>query len=502
MPPEQAAGAEVDARGDVYALGAILYEVLAGAPPYRGTRAADVVELVRTTAPRPIAELAPAIPADLASIVGKSMQRDPAARYASAKSLADDLRRFAAGQLVGARRYSLGQLVARWLRRYRVVVATAAIALAITSALTVTGVLRIMREQATTGQALGLAEQRRLEAEDLVSFMLVDLSAKLCGKQLLEDVATKVADYYRSRGDATKLATTLEILAEAHVEHGRMPDAIDDMREAAGIRQGLVWQDVADGRRGSLDVSIGSYLAARDKLGLYLQRAGRADAARAEFALAVADGERLLAAHASRTARERLAWAHDRLASALLDGGDLADARAHHDRATALSDELLADAPRSVDFHFAIDLHVEYAGRVAATNPLAAAGELAAAATIAQRMPGLDPAQLAQADPAALRALVAQYRSERDDQRSALDDDRVGPPACDADNEAYLSAVGHYYMGLAAETDHDAARACSELDAAVAILDRATPLEHKPNVRAAMSAERDKYRQRLDACGR
>ena len=57
-------------------------------------------------------------------------------------------------------------------------------------------------------------------------------------------------------------------------------------------------------------------------------------------------------------------------------------------------------------------------------------------------------------------------------------------------------------MGLAAETDHDVARACSELDTAVAILDRAFPLEHKPNVRAAMAAERDKYRQRLESCGR
>jgi hypothetical protein len=357
------------------------------------------------------------------------------------------------------------------------------------------GLRRIVSEQARTEQALGLAESRRLEAEDLVSFMLVDLSAKLCGQELLEEVATKVADYYRSRGATTKRAATLEILAEAQLEHDHGQAAIDNMREAARVREAVVWRDLTDG-------SLVPYLASRDKLGLFLQHAGRAADARAAFQTAMLEGERIYAAHPSHDARERLCWAHDRLGSSLLEGGDLASARRHHARAAALTDELLLDAPRSVDWHFAVDMHVEYARRMFDTDPGTALAELARGATILAMSPDLDPEMLAKlSSPDGVRAAVARYRSERNDERSALEDDRTRPLAvCNQDNQAYLSAVGHYYMGLAAETDHDVSRGCSELASAVAILEKAAPIERKPNVKAAMTAELAKYRQNLSAC--
>jgi serine/threonine protein kinase len=91
MPPEQAAGRPVDPRADVYALGAILHYVLAGTPPQ----------------PTPLASLEPRLPPDLLAIVNKALAPDPDRRYPSAFELADDLKRFTGGQLVGARRYSL-----------------------------------------------------------------------------------------------------------------------------------------------------------------------------------------------------------------------------------------------------------------------------------------------------------------------------------------------------------------------------------------------------------
>jgi tetratricopeptide (TPR) repeat protein len=495
MPPEQAEGAAVDARADVYALGAILYEVLAGRPPYSAKHAEQVLDEVRAGPPRSIESLVPQVPVDLASIVTKSMRRDPAARYESAKSLADDLRRFEAGQLVGARQYSIGQLIARWLRRHRTVVRITGAALVVMVVVSLMGLNRIVREQARTEDALQLAEHRRLEAEELVSFMLVDLSAKLCGQELLEDVAKKVADYYRARGASTKLATALEILGEAHLAHDRIAAALDDMTEAVHIRGEVVERDPTAS-------SLSLYLAARDKLGLFLQQAHRPDQARAEFQAAVSAGERFYNRFPSREARERLCWAHDRLTNALLESGDLGGARDQHARASLLTDEVLLDHPKPVDWYFALDMHVEYSKRMFDLDPGVAFAELATAAAIAARIPGLDPTTIGDLSSAeGLRALVAQYRSQRDDERSALQDDRIGPPgACSADNQAYVSAVGHYYMGLAAQSDHDVERACSELRSAVTILQNAAPTEHKPNIKAAMEAELAKYRHNLAEC--
>ncbi|CAN5758367.1 hypothetical protein BH11MYX3_BH11MYX3_28680 [soil metagenome] len=87
MPPEQAHAVPVDERADVYALGSILYHLLAGVPPYRAKSTRELLRDVRTGPPPPISELAPAAPRDLLSIVTKAMARDPDARYPSAREL-------------------------------------------------------------------------------------------------------------------------------------------------------------------------------------------------------------------------------------------------------------------------------------------------------------------------------------------------------------------------------------------------------------------------------
>ena len=135
MPPEQAAGQPVDERGDVYALGAVLYHLLTGHAPYRGTGSAEILGKLRTGVPEPID---PAAPRDLASIVEKAMRRERAERYPSAGELVAELRRFQTGRIVEAHAYSRGELARRWLRRHRALVVGAAclvVALAGTGAL-------------------------------------------------------------------------------------------------------------------------------------------------------------------------------------------------------------------------------------------------------------------------------------------------------------------------------------------------------------------------------
>jgi hypothetical protein len=158
MSPEQAKGGAVDATADVYALGAVLYELLTGHAPYSGTSAKRMLELVQETLPTPAGALVPNLPPELVAIVGKAMARAPADRYPSARELASDLRRFQAGQLVAAHRYSLGALLGRWLRKNKSVVTIAAVAGVAVVTMGVLSVERVVEERNVAMQQRSVAQ--------------------------------------------------------------------------------------------------------------------------------------------------------------------------------------------------------------------------------------------------------------------------------------------------------------------------------------------------------
>ena len=239
MAPEQARGDEIGTHGDVYALGATLYQLLAGTPPHSGNSATAVIEKTLKAQMIPLTEIAPGAPAELVTIVNKALSAEPERRYPHAGALGEDLRRFLTGQLVAAHRYTAWQRTLRFAKKHRATLAVAVLAVVALSVLAWISVERIVHErdaantaraEAVAGkQAAEKANQELAERHDalLVSRARarIDINPtealatlkQLPAKSTALDEARAVAQAAMLRGVTWAMQSTLEVTTIAEI---------------------------------------------------------------------------------------------------------------------------------------------------------------------------------------------------------------------------------------------------------------------------------------------
>jgi formylglycine-generating enzyme required for sulfatase activity len=264
MAPEQAAGKVHDTgpAADVYALGALLYECLTGRPPFEGQQHVVLVSVLHDE-PVPPSRLAPKVPRDLETICLKCLGKEPARRYASAEALAEDLRRFQAGEPVLARPAGRLERAVKWAKRRPALAGLLGVTLLALVYITVLlGNLVVTRSDAEnkrkeaekqTAIAMGKEQEARREAEKakkardfLVSiFELSDAKGQrgtITARQILDDAEKRIPKEFANQPELraellaaietvyakitanSPLAMILEVSGTVHLQSTRDPN--------------------------------------------------------------------------------------------------------------------------------------------------------------------------------------------------------------------------------------------------------------------------------------
>jgi serine/threonine-protein kinase len=336
MAPEQADGraALVGPCSDVYALGAVLYEMLTGRPPFRGTSALDTLVQVRNQEPVAPSRLQPGVPGDLETICLHCLQKEPGKRYASAQALADDLRHFLAGESIQARRAGRAERAWRWCRRKPAVAGLlAALVLVVLGGVAGLTVLWLLAEDnAAEARRQGKAalearhEAEQKTAEALKQFQRAEANF-LHAFQAVDRYFNQVSDSpeLKKHGLERLRKGLLETAKEYYEKF---------IRERAGDRHLQAELAAAHWRLGSINWVLGSH-----------------NEARTLFRRAVALGAPLASASPDQARyQKQLASSYNDLGLVCNDLGRVQETREAYEQAIALRKELVRRHPADADY--------------------------------------------------------------------------------------------------------------------------------------------------------
>jgi tetratricopeptide (TPR) repeat protein/tRNA A-37 threonylcarbamoyl transferase component Bud32 len=238
MAPEQAEGRldRVDHRSDAYGLGAILYETLAGRPPFEGADTLDVLRrVVHEPPPRP-RDAVPATPRALEAVCLKALSKRPEDRYDSARTLADEVRHYLADEPVSAFPEPLAARAGRWMRRHRTLVSGAAILLVTAAAAAGPGLVLLGRKNREIAVERNVARAAADQAQAINDFLTEDLlgqadpdvsdrEKKVTVEELLHRAAGRI-------DGNPKFAARPEVEATLRLTIGKTFFKLSDLREA------------------------------------------------------------------------------------------------------------------------------------------------------------------------------------------------------------------------------------------------------------------------------
>jgi serine/threonine protein kinase/tetratricopeptide (TPR) repeat protein len=304
MAPEQARGEPVDQRTDVFALGAMLYHLLAGVPPYIARTATDVIAAAALGKVIPLGQREKRAPRDLVAIVERAMAPLPIDRYPDAGLLAEELRRFMTGRLVDAHRYTAMQRLGRFVKKHRGAVGVATIAAIGFIVGGTVAVHRIVDAKDEAQHAERIATTRGNSAEHLIDYMMTHLQSQLTqiGRlDLMAGLSTEVKHYYDTLSqipggmppdDERRMAEAIELIGRAEHQSGKPDQALATWGQARDKLMGLIGTDTGPRSRklramiAKLDYESGTIFLERGKYeraqNYFAQAAHEYDGLRAE----------------------------------------------------------------------------------------------------------------------------------------------------------------------------------------------------------------------------
>jgi tetratricopeptide (TPR) repeat protein len=350
MPPEQARGERLPTiAADVYGIGAVLYELLTGRPPFRGDGFVETLRLVEEEEVAPPRRVQPAANRDLEAVCLKCLEKEPARRYRSAQELADELERYLRHEPVSAAAPSPAARLGKFVRRHKgPVLAAVLVFLTLIGGVvgTTAGMLRAARDR---DEALRQRRRTRQALDDMLgdqSFAWLKTQKQVLPEQR-RFLETALAYYREFAAEAGSDNDALRLEAEANYRVGRILDVLQQETEAEGSyrRAATLYGQLAEAEPGTVShrTSLADcYLG----LGHLLQGLHRFDEAEAACRMAMAVEEQLVAEHPSVPEyRKQLARAYHNLATSQWRRGHRAAAETGFQKALAVETKLAEEFP-------------------------------------------------------------------------------------------------------------------------------------------------------------